>query len=400
MKKFLIAAVIALALVMPALGLGTKAVSADMPVYESFDDYDTAYDRRGREGNVYQQIIDWTDSPATFIAEAGNPVGSASGKSLKLSQRSNTAIVAWSNGTKDAAKLNQTGAKYVKFHVRNLSSEAREIGVMLTDILQSTIDGFASAGNTIPDAGQEHWTLKWNKSVMLETTDGQKSTVKSVNGNTFEIPRDFVGSVSIPLEADNLCNPDWWLAEGHTYGNGKLDLDKLFMVSFCFPEATNIDSEVADSWSVFEFDNVSFGFDDSVAEYLDSSQGGTNVKEEEVIRPSSSKVSVDFAERTITVPKGTVKSVFDGYFSLPSGYTLTVKDEFGFAVSSDTAEIKDNSAAVFSDGENSFQYTVKVSDTGATGGKSCGSALTGGVPLMAAVVGAGFILLKKRGAAK
>lgn len=404
MKKAILAAVALAAVVCCTAALprpdNAQAYAEGAGIYESFDDYETAYDRSGVAGGIYAQMTSWSGAAATFEAGAGNPVGSAEGKSLKLTQKGNAHIDVWANGTKDASKLDQSGAKYVKFYVRNLSAAAREIGVYLTDILQSTVDSFATAGNATPDSGQEHWTLKYNKPVVLETLAGEKSVVRSVNGNTIEIPQGFEGSVGMPITEGYLENPDWWLAEGHTFGNGMLDTDRLFMVSFCLPVATNIEMSDESSWSVFEVDNVSLGKDDGVADYIASQEaGGDTVSDEEILRPTSSKVKLDYTEKTVTVAAGMTKESFEGCFNLASGYSLTVTDEFGFPVTSVSAVLENNSVVVFTDGNKSLRYMIIVTAAQGEGGpRGCNGSISvtaGGAVLALGCAGA-LTIGKKR----
>lgn len=246
------------------LPIPAAKAAADV-VYDTFDDYDSDYDRQGRKGGIYAQIETWGSSAGTHVAEAGDPVGTAEGKSLRLKQTSNAMFIAWGKGMKAASALNQEGARYVKVSVRNLSPEARDLGIIVTDILQPTVDSFVSAGNTTPDEGQEHWQIGWNQPIVLENSDGIKSVVKSVNGSYITVPQGFEGTLSMPLDAEYLVNPDWWLQEDHDYKNGVLDLERVFMVSFFMPARTDgITFEDPETWSVFEVDNAIFCSDDSV----------------------------------------------------------------------------------------------------------------------------------------
>lgn len=330
-------------------------------IFDSFDDYDTGYDRNGRANGIYQQIITWGSDTGTNIAEAGNPIGTETGKSLRLKQTSNGLFIAWGKGMKDPDKINQTGAKYVKYYVRNLSSQAREMGVIVTDILQSTIDSFASAGNTTPDYGQEHWMLAWNQSAVLETLNGEKSIVKAVNGNYVLIPKDFEGTLSVPLDSKYWVRPDWWLQEGHTYGNAQIDLDKIFMASVFFPELSDVISfEDPDTWSVFEIDNVMFCSDDSVNEYLDQNGGNEENEAKSIIKPINDNIKVDFNELTISVKKGITKDEFISGFQLDEDVKVVLKDSFGFVIANGSQELENDTMVEFVKGIKKYTFKLKV----------------------------------------
>lgn len=345
-------------------------------VYDSYDDYDTDYDRQGRAGGIYQQIILWGSSTGTHIAESGNPVGTTMGKSLRLKQTSNAQFIAWGKGMKDPDKLNQTGAKYVKLYIRNLSCEAREMGIIVTDILQSTIDSFANAGNTTPDYGQEHWMIAWNQPVLLETLDGQKSVVKAVNGSQVLIPKDFEGSISVPLESKYWTRPGWWLQEGHTYGNAQIDLDKIFMVSVMFPELTDIISpEDPDTWTVFEVDNAIFGSDNSVIDYINENGGSEESEAKNVVKPINNNVTVDFKELTITAKKGVTKDQFINCFDSNAFDSVVIKDSYGFVVANGSQELQENYTVEFVQGIKKFTFTLKLQSSKAPKTTGCGSVI-------------------------
>ena len=362
----------------PALWISAPSAAAETApfLFENFDDYDTGCSRQGVQGGIYQQMANWTGAAATFTAEAGIPVGAAVGKSLKITQRSNRAMDVWSNGSANPALCDRTGAKYVRIYVRNLSSMDKELGFYITDILQSTIDSWAAAAeNTIPDAGQEHWRLKWNSPVVLETLSGEKSIVRSVSGSTVNIPKGFDGSVCIPLDESALVMPDWYLAEGHSYGNGKLDLDRIFIVSFHLPEATNISSADSQTWTVFELDNIYFCYDGDVDALLEADRRQEAAKAEEKIRPSSSAVAVDFQNFTITVKSGTTLGGLKSLFSLPAGYRIVVKTPDGFEVTQDGAKLEAGSEITFTDDKSPFTFTLKIQQDGKNGGCKGGAAV-------------------------
>lgn len=337
--------------------------SADY-LYESFDDYDTLGGRFNDGTTALEQmkLSTFCGNPAGFDAALSDPVGSGTGKSLKITQKGNKQVIAWSNGTKDAARMNRAGAKYVRLWVKNLSAGARDLVVYITDITQRTVDAAANPAyeGQIPDIEQEHWVMKWNKSAVLETEAGEKSVVKSVNGMSLSIPKDFCGTLSIPLSAQTLDRAGWWLAEGgKDYANNKLDLDKIFAVSFGFPEATNISSADPETWSVFEVDNVTFSESTDVDEYLDAQKGGDAAAAQKVVRPLTDEVTVDFDSAEIAVAPGVTLGAFKEMFSLPAGYEIVVKDKYSFDVT-DGDELTDGCEATFTDGKAPYAFTLTV----------------------------------------
>lgn len=383
---------------------GAVVYAAVDSVFDSFDDYDTGYDRSGRANGIYEQIITWGSNTGTNIAEAGNPIGTDTGKSLRLKQTSNGLFIVWGQGTKDPDKINQTGAKYIKFYIRNLSAQAREMGIIVTDILQSTIDLFASAGNTTPDYGQEHWMLAWNQPAVLETLNGEKSIVKSVNGNYVLIPKDFEGTLSVPLDSKYLVRPDWWLQEGHTYGNGELDLDKIFIASVFFPELSDgISFDDSDTWSVFEIDNVMFCSDNSVAEYLEQNGGNEENEAKSIVKPINDNIKVDFNELTISVKKGITKDEFISGFQLDEDVKVVLKDPFGFVISSGSQELQNDSMIEFMKGIKKYTFRLKVtSDDKPKSTAGCGSVIniinnpTAFTLLFLTAIFSAFLLLSKK----
>ena len=403
-RFFALALIIGLIVAMLAFLPVPAAKAAADVVYDSFDDYDTAYDRQGREGGVYAQIETWGSSAGTHVAEAGDPIGTAEGKSLRLKQTSNAMYIAWGKGMKSASLLNQSGAKYVKVSVRNLSSEDRDFGIIVTDILQSTVDSFASAGNTTPDMGQEHWQIGWNQPVVLENADGVKSVVKSVNGSYITVPRGFEGTISMPLDAKYLVNPDWWLQEDHDYKNGVLDLERVFMVSFFMPARTDgIIFEDPDTWSVFEVDNAIFGSDDSVDKFIEENGGSADEAVKSVVKvKEDSGIEVDYGQLTVTITEGTTKNAFTEAFDLDESTNITIKDTYGFVVADGNSVLENDMVAEFTKGIDKYTFRIVVTKDGGEGngsGKSgCNSeigtaAFTGGG---CAVIAAGAILLLRR----
>ena len=112
-----------------SLPMQAESVSAEVDViFDSFDDYDTDYSRKGIQGGIYNQITTWGSAAGTHVAEAGDPVGTSNGKSLRLKQTSSTMYIAWGKGIKEASKIDQRGAKYVQLNIRNLSKICRAKG--------------------------------------------------------------------------------------------------------------------------------------------------------------------------------------------------------------------------------------------------------------------------------
>ena len=343
------------------LPIPAAKAAADV-VYDTFDDYDSDYDRQGRKGGIYAQIETWGSSAGTHVAEAGDPVGTAEGKSLRLKQTSNAMFIAWGKGMKAASALNQAGARYVKVSVRNLSSEARDLGIIVTDILQPTVDSFVSAGNTTPDEGQEHWQIGWNQPIVLENSDGIKSVVKSVNGSYITVPQGFEGTLSMPLDAEYLVNPDWWLQEDHDYKNGVLDLERVFMVSFFMPARTDgITFEEPETWSVFEVDNAIFCSDDSVEKFIEENGGSADEAVKSVVKAKEgSGFEIDYGQLTITIAEGTTKNVFTEGFDLGESVNITVKDTYGFVVSESNSVLESDMIAEFTKGIDKYTFRIVV----------------------------------------
>lgn len=370
-------------------------------VYDSFDDYDTDYDRQGRKGGIYAQIATWGSAAGTNVAEAGDPVGASDGKSLRLKQTSNAMFIAWGKGMKEESALNQSGARYVKVSVRNLSTEARDFGIIVTDILQTTVDSFASAGNMTPDAGQEHWQIGWNQPIVLENADGVKSVVKSVNGSFVNIPEGFEGTVCMPLDKKYIVNPDWWLQEDHDYKNGVLDLERIFMVSFYMPARTDgINFDDPDTWSVFEVDNAVFCSDDSVDEFIEKNGGSADKAVKSVVKAKQNgDVEIDYEKLTVTVPDGTTKKGFINSFDCDGGVNITIKDTYGFVVSDNNSVLQSDMVAEFTKGIDKYTFrivTVKGEEKGDEKAKSGCKSTIGSCGVMATGCAVGFAGLSLR----
>lgn len=333
-------------------------------VYESFDEYDTVTGRFG-EGNALEAMKGFFGTSVNQIDVAlSDPIGSETGRSLKITQKTGALDFFWTNGTKDRTKMDQTGAKYLKFYVRNLSADARDIIIYITDVTQVDIDAaalpeYADTGK-IPESQQEHWTPKWNAPAILETMSGEKTFSRSARGQSVTLPKDFEGAVYVPLADAYIEQPSWWLAENRPWRNDVLDLDKIMAVSFGMFDNTAIDSAQPDTWTVFEVDNVSFGTDDSVDTFIEQSVVTEGVAASKVVRPTTDAIKVDYAASVIRVGDGMTVDQFGESFSLPKGYTLTVTDEFGFNVYGDDV-MADNWSALFTDGTTSFMYIISVS---------------------------------------
>ncbi len=391
-----LAMVIALGLAFSVMLGNVQTYAAMGTVYDSFDDYDTTYDRDGLAGGVYDQILEWSGAPMACTAEAGNPVGTTEGKSLKITQKSNTMIIAWGNGTKDSDKLNQTGAKYVKYYVRNLSGVDKNMSIIVTDVLQSTVDSFATAGNTIPDAGQEHWIIGWNQPVLLTTITGEKNIAYSVNGNYYSIPRDFEGTVSVPLS--NLVRPDWWLQEGHAYANGVLDLERVFLTSFCIPQATNISIEDESTWTIFEIDNVTFGSDDEVETYIqENGKGGSDAAKSVVVLKDGTGVSVDFATLIVSAKVGITRGELADCFDL-TGVTMRVKDEYGFVKTSATDVLANDYTIEFIKDGDTYTFKLQCNEDGNNkeNNGGCGSVIAMSGVGSLTLVGAAVVAFRRK----
>lgn len=412
--KILVLLVLALACV----GGTTVAFAAAAPTattvpYESFDDYDTVTGRFGEDNALETMKGFFGASVNTVDIALSDPVGSDTGRSLRITQKTGALDFFWTNGTKDRAEMDQTGAKYLKFYVRNLSAEARDMIVYITDVTQVDVDAaalpeYAETGK-IPESQQEHWTPKWNAPAILETMRGEKTFSRSARGQSVTLPKDFEGAVYIPLAETYIEQPSWWLAENRPWRNDVLDLDKIMAVSFGMFDNTAIDSAKPETWTVFEVDNVSFGTDDLVDTFIAAAVATEGVAASKVVRPTTDAVTVDFTASVIHVDADMTVAGFSEAFSLPKGYTLTVTDEYGFNVYADDV-MSSGWSVRFTDGTTNFMYTIAVpaappeqtpspeksSLTGAQIGLIVGGSIAGAV-LIAGGVAALVIVKKKKG---
>ncbi len=371
-----------------------KALAEELPVYESFDDYDTLIGRDG-ERTAFEQMLAWSGNMTGFVCEQGDPVGTTAGKSLKLTQKSNGSINAWSNGTMETEKLDQSGAKYVRISVRNLSAAEKELIVYVTDIAETTVKfNQQTKPKAMNDEGQEHWAIKWNKAAILEPFGGEKTIVKSTLGASVAIPKDFEGYLYLPLTTDTLEQPGWWLAEGSEYRNDVIDLERLFMVSFGFPLGYDITGTDENTWTIFELDDVRFGKDSAIDDFLKGEQQGSAETAASVIRPVTDEgLTVNHDKESITLDKEVTVSEFRALFALKEGFSLNIlKNNVKL---SDFETIPADCAAQFTNGTDTFTYAIVYKEPEEkNSGRSeerrgCGSALGGG----AAGVGLGIAAL-------
>ncbi len=340
-----------------------KAETA-LPVYENFDGYDTVKARDG-ERDALTQMLGWSKNMAGFVAEIGEPVGSNEGDSLKITLKNNTQTNAWTNGTMVADKLDQTGSKYVRVSVRNLSEGPRELIVYVTDIAEDTVEENKNnplANGAFRDDGQEHWAIKWNKAAVLEEFDGEKTAVKSTLGQSVSIPDGFEGYLYLPLNEETLEQPAWWFEENSPYRNDKIDLNRLFGVSFGFVEGDGTTSSYDQTtWTVFELDDVCFGKDDSIDAFIKESGKQAADTAADAIRPVDDTITIDYeGEKVILSEELTAKALKDK-FSLKSGYTVVVKKNSEELT--DDQKIGEGCVLVFDGANGNFVYTIELPKT-------------------------------------
>ena len=196
----------------------------------------------------------------------------------------------------------------------------------------------------------------------MENSDGIKSVVKSVNGSYITVPQGFEGTLSMPLDAEYLVNPDWWLQEDHDYKNGVLDLERVFMVSFFMPARTDgITFEDPETWSVFEVDNAIFCSDDSVEKFIEENGGSADEAVKSVVKAKEgSGFEVDYGQLTITIAEGTTKNVFTEGFDLGESVNITVKDTYGFVVSESNSVLESDMIAEFTKGIDKYTFRIVV----------------------------------------
>ncbi len=370
--------------------------SSDDEPFMIFDDYDTAIGSAQRDSainpgekwKVLEQISTFTLNPTATVelVDEHFAPGNFSTKSLKIGVGNDAFTPFYNQGQLE--NNDQTDAKYVKVYLRNDSGKDAGYGIFLTDVPQSTLDGTA----TTVDYGQEHWQLKWNAAVVLETLEGEKSVVVSTAGTGITIPKDFIGSVNIPIDSKTLALPGWYIAQGEAASNQVIDKDRIYCVSSIIP-ANNMGA-------CFTVGEIWMKTDNFVEEILDEYYGEVAADAEKVIRPTTTDFTVDFENTTITFPYELTYGEFLEKFSIPSGYEVVVTDPDGFNVTNSDDKILDGCTAVFTDQETPFVFEIKVSTgTDSSKGSGCGSALGTSAALAGCAVlvaAAGCLLTEKR----
>ena len=362
-----------------ALCLPVRADAAEEKPFLIFDDYDTAIGSAERDSvitpgekwKVLEQMSTFTLNATATIALVDEHFapGNYSTRSLQIGVGNDAFTPFYNQG--QLTNNDHTDAKYIKVYLRNDSGKDAGYGVFLTDVPQSTLDGTAPT----VDYGQEHWQLKWNAAVVLETLEGEKSVVVSTAGTGITIPKDFIGSVNIPINSKTLALPGWYISQGEAASNQIIDMDRIYCVSSIIP-ANNAGAK-------FTVGEIWLKSDDAVEEVLDEYYGEVAASAEKIIRPTSTDFTVDFQSTTITFPYALTYGEFLEKFSVPSGYEIVLTDPDGFNVTNPDTAVQDGSTVVFTDQETPFTFDIRVESGGnSSGGGGCRSLI--GLPAAAA----------------
>lgn len=363
MKKIIVFLCVALLMVTTAIfsvkneKLTVLAVVNDNVPFETYDDYETALGRDGEKTKLEQMIGYIRSGEKNVISTAeivDETISGGGNKSLKISNGDITNMTAfYSNGT--LTDNDQSGAKYMKIYIKNLSGEPKGLGFYYTDIPQQTIDGTA----TSVDYGQEHWALRYNAYVMLESTTGEKTAIRSEAGLYVIIPEDFEGSISIPLDNKTLALPGWYIKEMPSASNGVIDLNRTFMIS---PVIPNLMPN-----AVFLIGDMYFKTDNNVNEYLAQFTKEDVEDVKNIVRTISDELTIDYKTLTINVNKSVTKNeLLDMLFFKGSEYDISLNDVDGFNIFDEDMVTNESILKIIAD-DATYLLTIKINEKAAGG---------------------------------
>lgn len=153
-------------------------------VYDSFDDYDTDYDRQGRKGGIYAQIATWGSAAGTNVAEAGRSGGSV--RREKSSAETNEQRHVYCLGKRNEGRIRAEPKRRKIREGVGAEFEYGSAGFRYYRYRYSSNYSRFFCVSREYDAGRRAGTL----ADRLESTesfwkmpDGVKSVVKSVNGS-------------------------------------------------------------------------------------------------------------------------------------------------------------------------------------------------------------------------
>lgn len=355
MKKIIVYLCVVCMIIMSPLFLAKNGaykasaqINDDVP-FETYNDYATALGRDGEKTKL-EQMIGYIRGDKNVVSTAeivSDAIAGGGTASLKISNGDISKMTAfYSNGT--LTNNDQSGAKYMKIYIKNLSGADKGLGFYYTDIAQQTIEGTAPK----VDYGQEHWCLKYNAYAVLEWTNGEKTAVRSEAGLYVTIPKDFEGSISIALNTDTLELPGWYIKLTPPASNGVIELERTYMISPVIPNLTPN--------AVFLIGDMYFKSDSSVDDFLAEFKQTEAEDIKNIVKTTSDNLSIDYANLKIEINGKVTKSeLLDMLFFKENSYQISISDIDGFNVSGDD-EITDGSVLKINDGSTQYLFTLNV----------------------------------------
>ena len=170
-------------------GAAVSTSGKNLKLFEDFSGY-TAGD--------YKNSLDWSGGGSNVTCEAGPSVAPDAAKSMKITCTSrDIAPTFWAKNVSEPAKINWTGAKYMMIYLQNTADKDFEIGFIITSLV---------GGDTTKT---EHFITNLDAPAILETEQGAKTLITSVNGQSYKIPSGFKGAIFIPFGAETHVNTSW-----------------------------------------------------------------------------------------------------------------------------------------------------------------------------------------------